>query len=139
MNKRSSNPFIQGIKAIFQEISGFVEFFLYYIKRKLLAFSVRFEKNKNRLVKLFLMKRGRYNRPFLHLTTMGVLGIGVLLAPFLADTYPIFTTHASALDLTASDQQKQSVLEGQEVFQTQDTQIRDKIITYRVSVCLVSE
>ena len=63
---------------------------------------------------------------------MGVLGIGVLVAPFLADTYPIFTTHASALDLTASDQQKQSVLAGQEVFQTQNTQIRDKIITYTV-------
>lgn len=134
MNKRSSHPIAHFIKNSAKEIAGFIEFLLYYTKRKIVAFSVNFEKNKNMLVKFFLMKRGRYNRPFLHLTTMGVLGIGVLIAPFLADTYPIFSSRASSIDLNASSQQKQSVLAGEEneVFKTNISQERGKIITYTV-------
>jgi murein DD-endopeptidase MepM/ murein hydrolase activator NlpD len=132
MNKRSTKSILSFFKAISKEVTEFTSFFLYYIKRKLIAFSVGFEKDKNRLVKLFLMKRGRYNRPFLHITTMVVLGISVLIAPFLVDTYPIFSSRAAALDLTASAKQKQSVLAGEEVFGTQTSQVRDKTILYTV-------
>src|SRR5579872_6328782 len=90
MHKRSSHRTALWVTNALREIKEFSEFLFYYAKKKLINFSVRFEKNKNTLVKFFLMKRGRYNRPFLHLTTMGVLGVGVLIAPFLADTYPIF-------------------------------------------------
>src|SRR3989338_87857 len=82
-------------------------FFLYYLKRKVMASSLTFEKNKNYLVRFFLMKRGRYNRPFLHLTTMGVLGLGVLIGPYLADTYPVFTTQVKAsTDLANAENQQ---------------------------------
>jgi len=79
------------------------------------------------------MKRGRYNRPFLHLTTMGVLGIGVLVAPFLADTYPIFGAQNTNLALASSSAAKQSALSEGDVFQTNISQKpRNKIITYSV-------
>ncbi len=79
------------------------------------------------------MKRGRYNRPFLHLTTMGVLGIGVLIAPFLAETYPIFADQTNNLSLASSSAEKQSALTGEEVFQTNiSSKPRDKIIIYQV-------
>lgn len=116
-----------------RNITDFFEFFFYYIKKKILDFSVFFERNKNRLVKVFLMKRGRYNRPFLHLTTIGFLAAGVLIAPFLSDTYPIFAPQAAALDLASPSSTKQSVLTGEEVFQTQVSEKpRDKIIDYTV-------
>jgi len=103
------------------------------LKKKVLVSSFRFEKHKNILVKFFLMKRGRYNRPFLHLTTMGVLLFGVMIAPFLADTFPIFSSRASVLDLTTDSASKQSILVGEEVFQTAiSAKPRDKIITYTV-------
>lgn len=125
-------PF-RSIAAFFKESKEFSSFLLYYFKKKLLIFSFRFEKNKNRLVKFFLMKRGRYNRPFLHLTTMGVMGVGVMIAPFLADTFPIFSSRASELDLTTDSASKQSILVGEEVFQTSiSDKPRDRIITYRV-------
>ncbi len=131
--RRTPSFFSNFRKAIIHEIKEFFDFFFYYIKLKLVAFSVVFEKNKNRLVKLFLMKRGRYNRPFLHLTTIGILGIGVLIAPFLSDTFPIFTNQAAALDLTAVSSEKQSVLAGEEVFQTHvSDKPRDKVIDYTV-------
>lgn len=87
------NPFVTLRKAISahgnafsKEVILFSIFFFHYSKGKTVGFSRMFEKNKNHLVKFFMMKRGRYNRPFLHLTTMGVLGLGVLIAPYIADT-----------------------------------------------------
>lgn len=116
-----------------KESKEFSSFLVYYVKKKLLIFSFRFEKNKNRLVKFFLMKRGRYNRPFLHLTTMGVMFLGVMIAPFLADTFPIFSSRASELDLTSEEAQQQSILVGEEVFQTSiSDKPRDKVVTYTV-------
>lgn len=117
----------------FNGIRVFLRFLISYIKKKLVSFSIAFERNKNRLVKFFIMKRGRYNRPFLHLITMGVLGLGVLVAPFLADTYPIFSSRASQLDLTTSANTKESILVGQAIFQTEVSQKpRDKIVNYIV-------
>jgi len=121
------------IKYVVKEIAEFFSFFFFYLKRKILVFSHRFEKHKNILVKFFLMKRGRYNRPFLHIATMGVLFVGVMLAPFLAETFPIFSTRTSVLDLASDSASKQSILVGEEVFQTNiSAKPRDKIITYTV-------
>lgn len=118
---------------IVRPIADFSQFTFYYCKKKIVLTSQGFERNKNHLVKFFLMKRGRYSRPFLHLTTMVVLGIGVLVAPYLADTYPIFSSRAStALDLTIGADQ-QSVIIGEDVFETKRSEKpRDKILTYAV-------
>ncbi len=133
MNKHIFHRVILSIKSFFKELKEFFGFLLYYFKKKLIIFSFRFEKNKNQLVKFFLMKRGRYNRPFLHLTTMGVMFLGVMLAPFLADTFPIFSSQASSLDLTTDSASKQSILVGQEVFETSvSDKPRDKVISYTV-------
>lgn len=120
-------------KEMIKDQIEFVHFCGYYGKRKLVIFSVWFEKNKNRLVKFFLMKRGRYNRPFLHLTTMGVLFVGVLVAPFLADTYPVFSSKTAVLAITDEASQKESIIVGNEVFKTQISEKpRDKTVTYIV-------
>lgn len=133
MHKRSSHKFSLWLKNSTGEIKDFSDFLLFYTKRKLVNFSTRFEKNKNRLVKFFLMKRGRYNRPFLHLTTMAVLGIGVLIAPFLADTYPIFAAQNDTKDLSASSANTQSVVVGENVFQTNiSKKPREKIVSYQI-------
>jgi murein DD-endopeptidase MepM/ murein hydrolase activator NlpD len=133
MHKLSSHKYVLWMKFAGREGKEFSEFLVYYGKKKLINFSVRFEKNKNKLVKFFLMKRGRYNRPFLHLTTMGVLGVGVIIAPFLANTFPIFAAQDNTLSLASSSAEKQSALTGEEVFKTDISQKpRDKIITYQV-------
>lgn len=115
----------------FSEFYLFLSFFYSYIKKKVISASLFFEKNKNSLVKLFTIKRGRYNRSFLHFAIMVVLGIGVLLAPFLASTYPVLSSRASSnLD---SPSQTQSIIVGEDVLKTDVSQKpRDKIITYTV-------
>jgi murein DD-endopeptidase MepM/ murein hydrolase activator NlpD len=132
IHRRSSNS-LAFFKKNFKGTTDFFSFFFFYLKKKVVSSSGRFEKNKNMLVKFFLMKRGRYNRPFLHIATMCVIGVGVLIAPFLADTYPIFSSSASTLDLKESEAQKQSVLDGEEVFNTiRSEKPRDEILVYRV-------
>ncbi len=112
---------------------AFVRFFSSYSRKKILFWSTLFENNKNLLVKFFIAKRGRYNRPFLHITTMGVIGLCIVIAPLLADTYPIFSPRSSVLAASASQQEQQSIIVGENVFQTDISQKpRDQIITYHV-------
>lgn len=111
----------------------FFTFFFYYIQRKTVISSRTFERNKNRLVKFFMTKRGRYNRPFLHMTTMGVLAIGVLVAPTLADTYPIFSSRNTSVLGAAIAAAPQSINVDQNVFETKESsKPRDQIVTYTV-------
>lgn len=117
-------------RQFFPLFSSFFSFFSSYVKHKVLTVSFFFEKQKNKLVRFFMMKRGRYNRPFLHISAMGVLGIGVLVAPFLADRYPIFTSNPNVMQAQALEQ---AIALDTDVFQTQISQKpRDKVITYTV-------
>lgn len=113
--------------------ASFLEFIFFYGKKNILVWSYWFENNKNLLVKFFIMKRGRYNRPFLHVSAMVVLGIGVLIGPFIADTYPIFASGTKTINLMTSEVKDKSVVVGEDVFATNvSKKPRDKIIIYRV-------
>ena len=62
---------------------------------------------------------------------MGVLGVGVISAPFLASTYPVFSSNNPLASDSASSQQSINV--GDDVFQTDVSQKpRDKTLTYTV-------
>jgi murein DD-endopeptidase MepM/ murein hydrolase activator NlpD len=62
---------------------------------------------------------------------MGVLGVGVISAPFLASTYPVFSSNNPLASDSASVQQSINV--GDNVFQTDVSQKpRDKVINYTV-------
>ncbi len=120
-------------RAEIHEFSTFANFLFFYSKKRTLSTSYWFERKKNRLVKLFLTKRGRYNRLFLHVSTVMVLVVGVLITPYLQETFPLFASaQANQLNANASAQQ-QSINVGDTVFNTQIAQKpRDSIITYTV-------
>lgn len=132
--RKLTDPISRFSKAFTSEFAGFVVYLYQYTHKKILRTGQSFERHKNKLVRFFIMKRGRYNRPFLHLTTMAVLGIGVLIAPLLADTFPIFQSSASELtDLEYAENTQQSVVVGEDVFKTAISEKpRDEIITYTV-------
>lgn len=112
---------------------GFFEFLLYYARKKVIFFSVLFEKNKNILVKLFTIKRGRYNRPFLHTAAIGFLVAGVIASPFLAETFPIFAAADSQSLEVSPTVLGESIIVGEDVFKTSVSQKpRDKVILYTV-------
>jgi murein DD-endopeptidase MepM/ murein hydrolase activator NlpD len=115
------------VKAAFPD---FLNAFYAYLKHRLVAASVIFENNKNILVKFFMMKRGRYSRPFLHFATMGVLTIGVIVAPFLANTYPVFSQNGDNSKISTPS--SQSIVVGENVFTVASQKPREKAITYTV-------
>lgn len=117
---------------LYKDFLDFIKFFSGYLRYKIVVSSVFFEARKNALVKLFMMKRGRYNRPFLHLAVISVLIIGVVLAPFISHTYPVFSQEGLETGIEA-ETEAQSIIVGEDVFQTNISQKpRDKVITYKV-------
>jgi hypothetical protein len=132
MNKKRLLDLFLPLKKFTAAFPDFLRVFAAYLKRKVVSFSIIFEKNKNILVKLFMIKRGRYSRPFLHFATMGVLTIGVIAAPFLASTYPVFSQNSSTSAKIQSPT-NDSIALGEDVFGTQISQKpRDKTISYTV-------
>lgn len=122
-----------GISSFSSLFGQYLVFLFFYIKKKIVRFGFFFEKQKNVLVGFFSMKRGRYNRPFLHVTAMVVMGIGVLIAPLIADTFPIFSGSGTKPLIASSQTGEQSIIVGDDVFQTKISQKpRDEILTYSV-------
>ena len=68
----------------------------------------------------------------MHVAAMGVLGIGVIVSPFLADTYPIFEGQENGLRIS-SPTLAESIAVDADVFQTSiSLKPRDKILDYTV-------
>lgn len=68
----------------------------------------------------------------MHIAAMAVLGIGVIVSPFLADTYPIFEGQGNTLAI-GSPNTKESIIVSSDVFQTvRSSRPRDKILDYTV-------
>ena len=95
-------------------------------------FSNIFEKNKNIIVKSVLIKRGKRNRFFLHVSAMAVLSIGVLISPFITNSNP-FSENKDLLSFAQGIAGEQKSLEPQDVFQTQASdKPRSEIVNYTV-------
>lgn len=77
-----------------------------------------------------MTKRGRYNRTFLHIATIGVLGFGVILTPYLASTYPLLSSNYE----NSNEVIAQSIAVGDDVFKTNISQKpRDRVISYTIA------
>lgn len=128
--RRATGFLVSFVRSV-KEFSSFL--FLYsqkHIRRSFLGF----ETQKNGVVKLFMMKRGRYNRPFLHIATIGLLGVGIMITPILADTYPIFSSKADSVQrIPSPNTQDQSLEADQNVFHTSiSDKPRSNVETYTV-------
>lgn len=128
--------FFKKIKVSFiylkNEFGAFLLFLSSYTKEKVVFFSSRFEKNKNTVVKSVLIKRGRTNRFFLHVSAMAVLTTGVLISPYITQTNP-FSDNQNLLSFAQGISEEQKSLEPQDVFQTQASEKpRSEIISYTV-------
>lgn len=95
-------------------------------------FSTKFEKNKNIVVKSVLIKRGKRNRFFLHISAMTVLATGVIISPFITDSNP-FTNQKNLLTFAQELSQEDQNLAPDDVFETHlSDKPRSEIIEYKV-------
>jgi murein DD-endopeptidase MepM/ murein hydrolase activator NlpD len=115
-----------------KEIPSFLLFLYSYFRDKTFVFSNTFEKNKKSIVKSVLIKRGKRNRFFLHVSAMALLFLGVLISPFITDSNP-FSNNTNMLTFAQSLSSDQQSLAPQDVFETElSEKPRSEIITYKV-------
>lgn len=113
---------------LLQESRAFFSFLKIYLKDKVLIFSEGFEDAKSHLVKGVLIKRGRRNRLFLHVSALTLLTLGVVISPFISDVN-LFGQN----DNLSFAQSQESSLTTVDVFNTETSEKpRDKIIIYTV-------
>ncbi len=123
---------LSNLRLIKNEFKSFILFLSSYTKDKVTFFSNIFEKNKNIVVKSILIKRGKRNRFFLHVSAMAVLAFGVLISPFITEKNP-FTQDPDLLTFAEGLTEEQQNLAPQDVFQTRlSDKPRSEIITYTV-------
>ncbi len=113
-----------------REFSQFSSFFYHYNAAKVDSFSRIFEGNKNLVVKNVLIKRGKRNRMFLHISAMSVLSVGVTISPLISDSDLLSQGKA---DLIYAQGESESVLAPEDIFHTRKSEKpRDEILEYTV-------
>ena len=68
---------------LLDDIRAFNRFLYYYGKNRFYRWFVRFESVKDILVDVLYRKRGRYGRPLLHVSTIGLVFAGITLGPVI--------------------------------------------------------
>lgn len=114
---------------LISEFKGFLKFLNIYGRDKVLIFSENFEGAKSALVKSVLIKRGRRNRMFLHLSAMTLLTLGVIVSPFIQDV----SLFGENKGLLFAQSENESLITTPDVFDTKlSEKPRDRIIAYSV-------
>lgn len=117
---------------VLKEGQEFGSFCREYSTHKATIFTSFFEGNKNNVVKRILIKRGKSNRIFLHMSVLGILTAGVVISPLLSDSNP-FSKNKTTTTFAQEVATTPAVLESQDVFQTHtNDKLRTKTITYTV-------
>lgn len=115
-----------------QEIAEFALFLEEYTSKKILSVLGVFESNKNTVVKSILIKRGKRNRMFLHVSAMTVLCVAVLVSPYISDSNP-FSNQKDQLTFAEALSSGKESLTTDDVFETvRSDKPRSEIISYTV-------
>jgi len=120
-----------GLSWFFAEFKEFIIFLKQYIQEKGYGFSSQFEKRKNTVVKSVLIKRGRSNRIFLHISVLVILTVGIIASPFISDSNP-FSQNKNSLTFAQEVATTPADLQSDDVFQTHIDNVRTKTISYTV-------
>ena len=114
-----------------EEIIEFIRFFLAYIKSRLINWYVRFEKGKDVLVAILVVRRGKYSQSFLNTSFFLLVASAVIAGPTIAENNPFLSSY-----IPAEQEASQSVIDTDIYSLPVDTTIsrkpRDRVISYNV-------
>lgn len=116
----------------FLEVGEWLEFLYYYTRKKLIFLGVNFEKGKDKLVDLLLLKRGRYGKHFLNISFLLLIAAAFVTGPVIADNYP--SVRSENPDYNQSDNPELNTLSLEELNTTtsESSKPRFEIIDYEV-------
>lgn len=128
--RSTPSQIIASFRVLIKDFVAFFAAWYHLIKKWAYAAFVRFESAKDVLVGFLYRQRGRFAKPFVHTSMMGLSAAGVMLAPIVASNHPSFlgtdSQNISApIVLSASSQAEPESTD-------LSLKVRDKILSYTV-------
>lgn len=81
-------PFFDGLSDFTKDLLEWLRFLYFYTRKRLLFWGANFEKVKNIIVDLLLIKRGRYSKHFLNISFLFLVAGAVVAGPAIGEYYP---------------------------------------------------
>lgn len=79
---------MEDLMAFAEELKLFFKDFGYYVSKKLHFSFLKFEANKNVFVSSLYKQRGKLSRKLIHTGMAGLAGVGMMIAPVIAQEFP---------------------------------------------------
>ena len=76
------------LQVFYRDICDWLDFLYRYSRKRLIVAIVHFEKGKDSLVDVLLVKRGRYGKHFLNISFLFIVAGAVVGGPVIAEYYP---------------------------------------------------
>lgn len=122
---------MEEILSFFEEIKTFFGEFLTYLSEKLHFSFIKFEKGKGVFVTALYKQRGKLARRLMHTGMATLAGVGMIIAPVIAQEFPGRSVNPWNIDATSSVLSATS--ESGELDTLISEKVRDKIVQYIVS------
>ncbi len=84
------------VRLFLADISEFTHFTLHYLKGHLFAYGTRFERVKDLIVAVLIVKRGKYSQSFLNTSFFLLVSAGIIAGPAIADNNPFIGDYLNA-------------------------------------------
>lgn len=87
----------------FHDVGDWLEFLYKYGRKRAIFAAVHFEKGKDVLVDVLLVKRGRYSKHFLNISFLFLVAGAIVGGPVIAEYYPTIEPQESPLEVSSED------------------------------------
>lgn len=92
INPLKSEKLTNHIRDFLKDIGDWIRFLYFYTRKRLVIFGGNFEKAKDFIVDLLLIKRGRYSKHFLNISFIFLVAGAIIGGPVIADSFPTVRT-----------------------------------------------
>lgn len=119
-------------RAFVLEITEFVHFTTHYFKGHLITYGTRFERVKDLIVAVLIVKRGKYSQSFLNTSFFLLVSAGIIAGPAIADNNPFIADYLNASQASSSSSVLDVDVYSKSTNTTFSQKPRDTIIEYEV-------
>lgn len=119
-------------RVFFRDIAEFSHFTFYYLKGHLVAYGQRFERIKDLIVAVLIVKRGKYAQSFLNTSFFLLVSAGVIAGPAIAENNPFISDYLNAGQANPAAAVLDIDVYSKSTSTTFSQKPRDKIIEYEV-------
>ncbi|OGG22024.1 hypothetical protein A3D03_00475 [Candidatus Gottesmanbacteria bacterium RIFCSPHIGHO2_02_FULL_40_13] len=111
INPLKSDKWAKISRDFYQTVVDWIRFLYFYTRKRLVIFGGHFEKAKDFIVDLLLIKRGRYSKHFLNISFIFLVAGAVIGGPVIADNFPTIRAVGSTYEIADSSESASLTLE----------------------------